>query len=139
MRIEWVVGGVLALVLFPLGYMAADNVLPYDWKGGEVVPDPAPDGAQVSVHWNMTVNRTCPGMVQRQVIDAHDIIHNYDPVLAASGFAVKPDFWVTFQLPINMPPGPARYRVHAEYYCNPLQYIWPLRVTTPEIMFTLGN
>lgn len=139
MKRQWIIGAVLAIWLFPLSYMFFDNEYPYTWRGGEIVPDPAPDGAQVSAHWHMVINRICPGTVQRQIIDSQGVIHNYDPVAAASGFAVKDDFWVTFKLPINMPPGPAKYRVHGTYYCNPLQYIWPLHVTTPEISFTMAT
>lgn len=139
MKRFWMGGISLMLLLGAFAYMAADNQPPYGWETGEVIPDPAPDGATVSIHWRFKVHRVCPGIVQRQIIDAQDVVHNYDPVPAASVRDVTPDFWVTFTLPTGLPPGPSKYRVHAEYYCNPLQYIWPIHVTTPEIIFTLEN
>lgn len=133
-----IIACIVALFVAWFCWMAFDNTAPYAWEGGEVHPDPAPDGAQVSIHWKMRINRVCPGIIQRQIIDAREVIHNYDPVPAASGRDVSTDFWVTFKLPMGMPPGPSKYRVHASYYCNPLQFIWPLHITTPEIVFTLG-
>ncbi len=117
----------------------ADNQPPYSWHGATVHPDPAPEGAQISVCWKMVVNRICPGLIQRQIIDAHGEVHNYDPVSAVSAEDVRDPFCVTFRLPLGLPPGPSRYRAHAAYYCNPLQYVWPLRVATPEVSFTLDH
>lgn len=128
----------LLLVGLPM-FWALDNAPPYAWKNGEVVPDPAPDGSQISVHWTLQINRICPGLIQRQIIDARDEVHNYDPVPAADREDVSPEFWVTFKLPLGLPRGSAKYRVHATYACNPLQRFWPIHVTTPEIAFTLGD
>jgi hypothetical protein len=133
-----IIASALLLVGLPM-FWALDNSPPYSYDAGEVVPDPAPDGAQVSVHWRLEIHRICPGIIQRQIVDARDEIHNYDPVLAASPEDVSPEFWATFKLPLGLPAGPARYRVHASYSCNPLQRWWPLHVTTPEIRFTLGD
>lgn len=128
----------LLFVALPM-YWVLDNAPPYAWESGEVVPDPAPDGSQVSVHWRLKIARICPGVIQRQIIDAREEVHNYDPVLAAAREDVNPEFWVTFKLPLGLPLGISKYRVHASYACNPLQRWWPIRVTTPEIPFTLGD
>lgn len=127
----------LVFVALPMFWLL-DNAPPYAWEAGEVIPDPALDGSQISVHWRMKIARVCPGVIQRQIIDAREEVHNYDPVLAAAPEDVSREFWVTFQLPKGLPRGVSRYRVHASYACNPLQHWWPLRVTTPELSFTLG-
>lgn len=139
MKKQWIFGSIIALLLGFLSFMVFDSAPPYEWDGGEVHPDPAPDGAQISVCWKLRINRICPGTIQRQIIDSRAEVHNYDPVLAAAKEDVSAHFCVTFALPLGLPRGPAKYRVHAAYACNPLQYVWPIRVTTPEITFTLGD
>lgn len=135
-KIFWVIGLNLAIVFGTFAYLLADNQLPYEWESGYVKPNPAPNGSQISVCWKLRIKRFCPGTIQRQIIDSRDEVHNYDPILAADEVDVGDPFCVTFKLPAGLSPGIDRYRVHATYYCNPLQYVWPLRATTPEIPFS---
>lgn len=123
------------MVVAPITSMLFDDHPPYSWDEGYVYPDPAPDGAQINVCWHLRVFRVCPGVIQRQLIDSHGEIHNYDPVLAARAEDVKTPFCVTFKLPLGMPKGLTKYRVHAAYSCNPLQVYYPIKVTTPELSF----
>lgn len=133
----WIVGASLTISFGTFSYLMADNEPPYEWKGGWVRPDPAPIGAQVTVCWKIRIKRFCPGLIYRQIIDSREIIHNYDPVPAAAQEDVLDPFCVTFKLPLDLPPGSAIYRVHADYYCNPIQHFWPIKVTTPELKFNL--
>jgi hypothetical protein len=45
----------------------------------------------------------------------------------------------TFFLPEGMLPGRKLYRANAEYICNPLHRIWPLKVQTPDIPFDVSG
>lgn len=134
--------GIFALTVLttaPIIYMAMDTQQPYEWLSGEIVPDPANDGAQINVHWRIKIIRHCPGIIQRQIIDSREVIHNYDPVPATAPRDVSTDFWVTFKLPENLPAGPSRYRIHAEYTCNILQHVWPIHAETVEVPFLVLN
>lgn len=133
----WIFGANLLLAGGALGYLLTDNELPYEWTSGTVHPNPAVDGAQVTVCWKLKIRRFCPGTIQRQIIDARDEVHNYDPVPAADKIDVADPFCVTFKLPLGLPAGETRYRVHAAYNCNAIQHFYPIRGTTPEIPFTL--
>lgn len=135
----WIVGINLFFVFGLFSFWISDNQPPYDWADGWVKPNPAYDGSQVNVCWKLRIKRFCPGMIQRQIVDAREEVHNYDPVPAADKVDVYDPFCVTFRLPKGLPQGLARYRVHATYSCNPLQFIWPLRANTPELPFTIEN
>lgn len=143
MRPFWIIGINLACVSGWLAYMAADNVPPYNYivERSYVKPNPAPSGRQVTVHWEFKINRLCPGAVGRTIVDAKSGARvSYDPTPALS--TVRPgdtSLERTFFLPEEMPPGPKLYRANAEYACNPLQRIWPLKVQTPDLPFEVTN
>jgi hypothetical protein len=84
-------------------------------------------------------NRTCAGLIRRQLFDPHTgvILADYDAVPAQ---AEPPGFTYgylnkTFLLPRNIQTGWMGYRASLEYWCNPLQRIWPLRYVTPALNF----
>lgn len=121
-------------------YLLQDNLPPYTYLDGVVVPDPAYSGDQVRVDWTIKVNRLCRGAVQRELVDSRDVTHSYDATPAS--LSVRPgDRWLsrTFTLPLNMPAGRTRYRARVCYVCNPLQVFWPLCTFTPDIVFELGE
>ena len=132
----------LASFLFvaPATYMAFDNEMPYTYLDGVIIPDHAPDGAQVTVDWRIKVNRLCRGAVQRVIVDARGVAHTYDATPAALSVDPKAEHLLrTFTLPLGMPEGETKYRANVCYICNPLQVFWPLCLTTPEIRFHIGG
>lgn len=125
----------------PLTFMLTDTTPPYVYLHGEIVPPEAGAGTDVSVHWDIKVNRFCEGWIQRQIVDAHGEIHSYDPTPAAHPSDVAPSQSMLvreFKLPEHITPGPAKYSAYACYYCNVLQEWWPLCVRTPQLNFTIG-
>jgi hypothetical protein len=100
--------------------------------------------------------------VTRTLIDSHGVIHDYYPIegigdiTQGDGGVFKDRFTLqsadeksvdevpdigllsrSFQLPISMPLGQARYRSVACFACNPTQYIWPVCISQPELIFTV--
>lgn len=125
-----------------LVFMFFDTTPPYvfDASRSEVVPARAEPGTQITVRWKVAKrNRFCRGTNTRELLeaDAKSRIAVYDPVPVASPFELgESDVLVrTFMLPKIMPYGPTIYRATQHYVCNPLQHIWPLVVTTPDLMF----
>ncbi len=137
-------------IVAPLTYMLADNQQPYDYVEGRsrLIPPVTSAGSQMTVHWELRVNRFCPGTVTRVIIDERTGVRiSYDPVLVVADAGTRlnfgPDRTVTldrtFMLPIQIDPGQKLYRSYIEFHCNPLQWWWPLRVKTPDLGFVVSE
>lgn len=133
-------------VVAPLTYMLADNQQPYEYLTGRsyLTPSVVVAGSQVTVHWELRVNRFCPGTVSRVIIDERTGVRiSYDPVLVVADPGIRltigPDHIVTldrsFLLPTSIDPGPKLYRSYIDFHCNSLQWLWPLQVKTPDLGF----
>ena len=127
-------------IIGPVAFMAFDNELPYtyDEKLSHIIPDTASPGDRVTVAWKIKVNRICPGIVERQLVDSRGVRHSYD-VLPARRDIKLTDEWITKDvlLPVGLPPGDSIIYSVVFCACNPLQRIWPLRMETTKIHFTI--
>lgn len=134
---------ILSLILGLASFLLADNQPPYDYIVNQsyVRPDPAHGGQQVTVHWELKVKRICPGIIIRTIVDAKTKASvSYDPTPAAATVRIgDTSLERTFFLPAAILPGPKLYRVNAQYICNPLQHLWPLKVQTPDLVFEVIN
>lgn len=139
MKLFWFAGYAIAIGFGGCAYLLADNQPPYiyDIEQSYVIPSRASPGHQVAVHWSIKVNRLCPGSIVRTIVDARTGARmSYDPT--PGDMTIEPTDTVldrTFLLPQGMGLGPKIYRANAEYACNPLQRIWPLKVQTPDLLF----
>lgn len=133
-------------IFAPIFWMLLSREPPYVRTSGEIMPaNPAP-GSFVNVRWHIKVDRVCtpnvPRNVTRTVIDAKGVLHDYEPVNGVYGTAdenPQEDLVRAFQLPVSIAVGPARYHSTACFSCNPIQYIWPVCVTTPDIAFEISK
>lgn len=139
MKAFWIAGINIACIAGWLTFMIADNLSPYEYIAAEssVIPSQALAGHQVTVHWQIKVNRLCPGAIVRTIVDARTGARtSYDPTPAILTIRVTDTALDrTFLLPEGIRPGPKIYRANAEYICNPLHRIWPLRIQTPDLHF----
>lgn len=129
------------LVVAPVSYMAFDTQPPYvyDAVSSYVVPRQTLAGHQITVHWKLaSVNRVCPGVITRNIVDARTGVRvTYDPVPAAGSFDDH-ELDRTFFLPQGITPGPKLYYADGAYGCNLLQRYWrPLVVRTPSLAFEI--
>lgn len=127
------------LFITPLAYMLADNQPPYvyDTENSYIVPQQNRVDHQATAHWSFKrVNRLCPGLVYRVIVDVNSGAQTiFDPV-PASVISMKATYINrTFTLPPNLAPGPQLYRAHIAFRCNALQRFWPLMVRTPDLPF----
>ena len=123
------------------GWMYLDNVQPYEYVRGYVVPDPSPQGAQVSLPWEIKVNRLCPGNVLRVLFDAEtgEMVAAYDRTPSSISVKMGDTKLVkSFQLPRGLPPR-IRYTANVCFSCNVLQKIWPVCVQTPDLFFSVQH
>lgn len=129
-----------AVLVVPIAYMLADNVPPYEYDAARsyVVPMKVPPGGQMAVHWEFKkINRVCTGSITRYIVDQEtEVRFSYDPTPAASTIELNDhSLDRTFFLPPNISPGKKWHYVDAEFACNPLQRLYPLRVRTPRLPF----
>lgn len=140
-RVLFFVSMILALVLGPVTYWAFDNQRPYIFDGSEsyIIPNEATGNDQMIVAWKVKVVRQCEGLVRRELFDPRTqvILSIYDPQQAQiNSMPIGEGYYNrTFLLPKMIQTGKIGYRVRAEYYCNPLQRIWPLKYSTPDLFF----
>jgi hypothetical protein len=139
MKPFWFAGCTIAVISGLIAYLLADNQPPYvyDAEQSYVIPSHTSPGHQVAVHWSIKVNRLCPGSIVRTIVDARTGARtSYDPTPAILTIETTDTVLDrTFLLPQGMGLGRKIYRANAEYVCNPLQRIWPLKVQTPDLLF----
>lgn len=159
--------GVLICIFLvaPIMLIVGDRTSPYTYLKGEVTTQDAVPGQMVYVKWSGAYNRNCDGQIFRSVIDSGKTVHLLDVLpsvltIATPGETITlPDDTPTtsgpvdetlkttrrnvvewtrgFVLPLGTTDGPAMYRVRSEYWCNPLQHSWPIRVNLPDIPFNV--
>lgn len=141
-RVLFAVSVLVGLVLVPITYWAFDNQHPYvfDAEHSVIIPSEAVGNDQMIVSWQVTINRQCPGMIHRELFDPRTkvVLAIYDAQPAYKSEELKPGpgrLNRTFLLPRKMQTGQTGYRAKMEYWCNPLQRIWPIRYITPELLF----
>jgi hypothetical protein len=137
-----VIAAFVSIAIFaPALWMLLDRAPPYIVTGGKIEPENPAPGSQISVLWEVKSVRSCPASprqsVTRTIVDSKNVRHDYAPVEALYGKGTQghPEIKRTVELPASIPPGPARYSSIACYACNPLQQLWPVCITMPEILF----
>jgi len=131
----------IALVV---GHFATDRQRPYDFHAEEsfVIPPKGREGQEMTINWRVTHHRTCPGTVERQLVDPNTgvIVAAYDPAPADTNGGQ--DGWLrkTFRVPRDIQAGNIAYQSKLTYQCNWLQKFVPalaIRYLTPRIVFTV--
>ncbi len=120
--------------------MSLDNEPPYSYDAAQshVIPNPAPQGAMVTVDWALTkVRRECPGSVQRifRNMETGQVVTTLDTTPKSRSIRVGDKRLPrSFELPPNLP-AVVGYSAEVCAQCNLLQRLTPLCFKTPEIIF----
>lgn len=130
------------LVVAPVTYMVADREPPFVRLGGRVVPSVLHSGDEFTVEWDLFVNthRRCwpVGGIEITFIDSAGALKALEsqPVLADPS---NRDAHIhrVLRLPMGMTDGIARYRSVGHFACNIIQQYVPIRVTGPDLLFTV--
>jgi hypothetical protein len=136
---------VAVIFMAPLFWMLLDREPPYVEHIGKVIPPEVQAGDQITVEWQMKINRVCPGYIAREVVDSQNVLWNYDvqpsvrreQQFDVSGIPRLTKLRRSFVIPEQAAPGPARYRSLACYVCNPIQQLWPICTRTPDVEFSI--
>jgi hypothetical protein len=140
-RVLFALSVFVMLLLVPTTYWAIDKQPPYTFiqEGSYIIPNTAVGNDQMIVSWQVIVNRQCEGSVRRELFDPHTkvILAMYAAEAAHKNAMPRGlgSFNKTFLLPRQIQPGRIGYRARLEYYCNPLQRIWPITYSTPDLFF----
>lgn len=139
-RALFIISLLVGLAATVITYWALDTQHPYDFVASEsyVVPYTARGNDQMIVKWRVVAHRTCPGLIRRELIDPKTdvVLAVYDPQIAAPKYKLEDGYLnKVFMMPRSVQPGMVGYRSHLEYWCNPLQRLWPLRYDTPTLLF----
>lgn len=140
-RVLFFVSVIVTAALVPITYWALDNTRPYIFHASEsyIIPTQASGNDQMIVSWKVNVNRQCDGLVRRELFDPRTevllTIYDAQPAHATPMPVGAGQFNRTFLLPRQIQTGRVGYRARLEYYCNPLQRIWPIKYTTPDLFF----
>lgn len=149
---------ICVVIVLPIMLIVGDRSSPYQYLKGEVTTQEAIPGMTVDVKWTGKYNRNCDGQIFRSIIDAGKTVHLLDVLpsvlsIAQTGESVPLpqdptedidvdkqnviEWTRSFILPLGTSEGRALYRVRSEYWCNPLQHYWPIRVDLPDIPFNV--
>jgi hypothetical protein len=125
-----------------IGHFATDRQPPYDFHADQsyVVPPVGREGLEMTINWRVTHHRTCPGTIERQLVDPNTgvIVAIYDPAPADTNGGKNGWLRKTFRVPRDIPGGNIAYQSKLTYHCNWLQALVPalaIRYLTPRIIF----
>lgn len=151
---------ICVFIVLPIMLLIGDRSSPYVYLKGDVETKDAVPGQLVYVKWSGKYTRNCDGQIFRSIIDSGKTVHLLDVLPSVLTIATPgensryplpdnpPDdlqtskddtieFTRAFTLPLATLPGRAYYRVRSEYWCNPLQHYWPIKVNLPDIPFNV--
>lgn len=129
---------VALLIAVPLVFIVGIRTSPYTYIRGQMVDEEVTAGMLGYVRWTGMYKRNCTGEFFRTILDSGDNIHYLlvipDPP-DDDELNVPVEWTRAFILPHGAAEGPALYRVRAQYWCNPLQHLWPIKIDLPDIPF----
>lgn len=135
---------IAAMVSFPVVAVVGDRRAPFTFESGEMLTAMPRPGDTVTVRWIGTFYRECEGVVHRSIVDSGNALHLLSPIFSVlSNVEVDPgksySWQRSFNLPLAITSGSARYKTAPEYWCNGLQKLWPIKVAVPDIQFVVGS
>jgi len=105
-------------------------------------PEVVAPGGIIFLSWEATEHRNCSGIVYRRIVDSKGTVFNMAPVPTVYHdlMVLTPRrFSTSFNVPIGMATGPAKYISNTERWCNVLQeHIWPLAGPQFTVSFMVG-
>lgn len=120
-----------------LGVWAGDREPPTVSADLRPVSVEVPPGGELKVRYTVFRTRSCPLRVERMLFDSTGTRY----ILPSTEFSSAPgplgnDSYISMvPLPINISPGPARYRAITIYKCNPIHSIWPIVAQAQDVEF----
>lgn len=126
-----------------LGVWAAEREPPYVLENGVVLPNPAIHGEPIRLQSDVIVSRTgCHGVFQRTITDAGGFPWVFPPTPTQFNDLPPGKYRVAAPIPYTLPmaiaSGEACASTETTFYCNPLHKLWPIKVHTACVKFTVA-
>lgn len=125
-----------ALVVVPLTYLVyfqLDRTPSFTLTEGKIVPSVVEQGAEYHTQWTLNIRKPCRATVYQTITDSENVVFRTevrDSVFSQTDYKHPV---VTRSRPRIMPsvvsPGKVKVETHTRFYCNWLQYSWPLTRT----------
>lgn len=138
---------VAVAIFVPLLWFAMDREPPYVRLSGEIIPANPKQLEWVKVRWTLRVSKVCrpsnPLNITRKIINRQNgKITELAPVQgvfgAEGGISITRETLTRpFQIPETTEPGDSTYQSTACFACNPVQALWPICISTPNVDFTV--
>jgi hypothetical protein len=136
----FIITGIVAAVL---GVWAADRDPPYILQNGVAAPSPAVPGGPLYITSDVIVYRSgCYGVFQRTMLDSGGFPWAFPPTptqfndLPPGKYRVATP--IRYILPVAIASGEACSSTETTFYCNPLHKLWPIKVHTACVKFTVA-
>jgi hypothetical protein len=123
--------------------MSADREPPFvRLPESRIIPFDVRSEQTFDVHWELYVNthRVCHpvGLVKRSIIDSAGKVTSFEDVPSiADPKNLRTKLDRQLKLPMGITTGPARYHAETCFACNPVQKLWPICITQPDIPFNV--
>lgn len=141
--INFIIGLLAAISSAMLGYWIQDRDPPTNLIAITIDNDPVMRGGVIKVRHNFIRNRACHVRLQQFVWDSQNqrLVIPAEEYIADPGAIGEENFLTFARLPVDMHPGPARYRAVRAYYCNPLHSWadWPIILAAPDVEFNISD
>lgn len=133
--------GSVVLVFGSLFGWLIDTAPPIEIRSVDVRSVVVPRGGFLTVEYVVARHRSCPGVLQRIIVDSQDVVQFVNPQqLTVADDGGDPDLTrvsVSVPVPFGAAPGLARYQAVVKYQCNPLQRFLgsSIEVRAPAVEF----
>lgn len=133
-------------IIAPNVYLLADRTPPFDLRDGSTVPSTLTPGGTYQFTWTIVPRRrehSCTGTVVWRIIDSEGVV--WAQPATESLFALikhnTPQRIVGRErvLPSGVANGPLRLESVISFTCNWTQHLWPIRVTFPAVITSVGR
>lgn len=128
--------GLIMVVVWSL-----DNTFPRLVLSGTLTPARVNPGDVVHVEWIVKGLRHCPGVVIRSLEDECGSHLLYDGPIANPYLPLNQESTIVlnFQVPKTVTSGRCEFHTTLKQYCNPLHYVFPLKVNLKLLVFYVDS
>lgn len=130
-------------VVIPGILIGAGRSLPFEFIDARMMESAASPGQEVDVRYTIrNVTKECSGSVERFFVDSQTrtfflgksstIYHR-----VVSRGDTDGSFDRQWRIPPGAAPGPGLYIAYPEFWCNPLQQLWPIKAPTQKASITV--
>ncbi len=132
----------LVVIMGSLGYMVVDRAVPIEIISGQTPVLKAKPGGLLEFDVRFIQHKRCHVLTERRLIGPEGRIFLLPPMEFRAGIGPigrEQKTKISIRVPIDMPPGDARYESVTFYKCNILHSIWPVVSPYTTVSFEVSS